>query len=195
MLGKLKARGGQKFMVERSKNWWRTDEQDEGVVVLDAHSHEQAIVEHGGQLGVGQRQGPQAQVGRGVAHGTQHKLDGVDHLQGAQMLSNFYQKSHSRVLKQSSVRHGFLDNGHVHWSLAQMQEQSAGKVLSQTLCANPKVQGIMICWSMPPGSRGLIKTGCHLGKNQTVSCKNTDCMADPKVTFQESLLPPLLLCT
>mmetsp|Transcript_14644 Transcript_14644/g.46593 ORF Transcript_14644/g.46593 Transcript_14644/m.46593 type:complete len:380 (+) Transcript_14644:173-1312(+) len=42
--------------------------------------HEDAVVEHRAQLGVRERQGPEAQVRGRVGHRPEHELDGVDHL-------------------------------------------------------------------------------------------------------------------
>lgn len=41
---------------------------------------EELVEEDQRQLGVGQRQGPETQLGRGVGHAAQHELDGFDHL-------------------------------------------------------------------------------------------------------------------
>ncbi len=55
------------------------DEDEEEVVLLEGED-EHALPEHGGELGVGERQGPQTQVRGGVGDGSEHELDGVDDL-------------------------------------------------------------------------------------------------------------------
>mmetsp|Transcript_5955 Transcript_5955/g.13541 ORF Transcript_5955/g.13541 Transcript_5955/m.13541 type:complete len:241 (-) Transcript_5955:1863-2585(-) len=51
-----------------------------GVGHLETDLHDELLPEHLGQLGVGQRQRPQAQVGGSVGDATQNVLDGVDNL-------------------------------------------------------------------------------------------------------------------
>jgi hypothetical protein len=55
------------------------DEDEEEVVLLEGE-HEHALPEHGGELRVGERQGPQTQVRGSVGDGSEHELDGVDDL-------------------------------------------------------------------------------------------------------------------
>mmetsp|Transcript_57679 Transcript_57679/g.114512 ORF Transcript_57679/g.114512 Transcript_57679/m.114512 type:complete len:229 (-) Transcript_57679:686-1372(-) len=47
---------------------------------LDANVGEDHILEELGKLRVGEREGPETQVGGGVGDGAQHELDGVNHL-------------------------------------------------------------------------------------------------------------------
>jgi hypothetical protein len=56
-----------------------TDEDGDRVVQSNGH-HKHAVVEHGRELAVRERQRPQPQVGGRVGDRAQHKLDGVDHL-------------------------------------------------------------------------------------------------------------------
>jgi hypothetical protein len=54
--------------------------EDDEEVVLAQGEDQYPLPEHGGELRVGQRQGPQAQVGGSVGDGSEHELDRVNDL-------------------------------------------------------------------------------------------------------------------
>ncbi len=81
-----------------------TYEDSDPGIVLDG-GHEDAVIEHGGQLRVRQRQRPQPQVAGSVADSSQHKLDGVDHLQHNSpcLLRDSSHKQTIRMLPKSEI--------------------------------------------------------------------------------------------
>jgi len=54
-------------------------EDKDDIPALD-NAHEDSVPEHGGELGVGEGEGPETEVGGGVGDGSEDELDGVDDL-------------------------------------------------------------------------------------------------------------------